>query len=420
VPAGAGEPPAPAPFSDAAVFARIETLREKAARLVVDGKAGDWEGIPSFADPAGDAGGDASRDVLRVALAARAEDAVILVALAGPLPAAGHALWLDLDFTGHATRDLRLGIGGAGPPLVRIYPEDRGSFDAFGVPVEVVAGEVVEVRVPLGLVAALLGPDAGRSWTEGPRRRWVRVRTYTCAADGTTFVDHGPAVGSFRLADDWGPLDPPPPRWTRAARAVPFPLGGKWLVRQGALGLWSHRDQWAYDFGRVNDALQPSRAAGSPDNADYFAFGEPVRAPEAGTVLAAADGTPDNPALEGETQDPERRSGANFVLLGLEDGFSLSFLHLRKGSVPVRPGERLAAGALLGQVGNSGDSRAPHLHLALLGERAGKREALPLALRAVRVGLNPGREDPWARDLESWDVREGWFVESREPAGPGK
>jgi len=43
-----------------------------------------------------------------------------------------------------------------------------------------------------------------------------------------------------------------------------------------------------------------------------------------------------------------------------------------------------------------------------------RRETVPVAFTNVRVGLNPVAEDPWSRDLQSWEPRYGFFVESVE------
>lgn len=90
----------------------------------------------------------------------------------------------------------------------------------------------------------------------------------------------------------------------------------------------------------------------------YAIFGAPVHAPCAGTVLAMESGRPDMTVPE---MDREHMLG-NHVLLRCGD-VVLVLAHLREGSVDVVAGERVERGALLGQVGNSGNSSEPHLHL---------------------------------------------------------
>ena len=52
----------------------------------------------------------------------------------------------------------------------------------------------------------------------------------------------------------------------------------------------------------------------------------------------------------------------NFVMIDHENGEYSLYAHLQPGSVRVRTGERIAAGAQLGKLGSSGNSTEPHLH----------------------------------------------------------
>ncbi|SFP19698.1 Peptidase family M23 [Actinomadura madurae] len=56
----------------------------------------------------------------------------------------------------------------------------------------------------------------------------------------------------------------------------------------------------------------------------------------------------------------------NSVVLDLGDGVYAVFAHLRRGSIRVRKGDRVRAGDVLGEVGNSGNSSEPHLHFHLM------------------------------------------------------
>jgi murein DD-endopeptidase MepM/ murein hydrolase activator NlpD len=47
------------------------------------------------------------------------------------------------------------------------------------------------------------------------------------------------------------------------------------------------------------------------------------------------------------------------------DGLTALYGHLKKGSVAVSVGQQVSAGAILGVVGSSGCSTAPHLHFEL-------------------------------------------------------
>lgn len=94
------------------------------------------------------------------------------------------------------------------------------------------------------------------------------------------------------------------------------------------------------------------------DPSRYVIFGAPVFAPCNGEVAEAENGRPDLPVPR---MDSEHLLG-NHVFLQC-DGIVLVFAHLREGSVLVEEGERVTPGQRLGEVGNSGNTSEPHLHL---------------------------------------------------------
>ncbi|MFI9052627.1 M23 family metallopeptidase [Streptomyces sp. NPDC053427] len=61
-----------------------------------------------------------------------------------------------------------------------------------------------------------------------------------------------------------------------------------------------------------------------------------------------------------------RRVIGNHVILDLGDGTYALYAHVRRGSLTVRPGDRVRAGAPLGRCGNSGNSTEPHVHFQLM------------------------------------------------------
>ena len=58
----------------------------------------------------------------------------------------------------------------------------------------------------------------------------------------------------------------------------------------------------------------------------------------------------------------------NYVVMESKEGILALFAHLRQGSVVVSEGQNLAAGELIGQIGNSGNTIQPHLHFQLMKE----------------------------------------------------
>lgn len=100
-------------------------------------------------------------------------------------------------------------------------------------------------------------------------------------------------------------------------------------------------------------------------NEDYPGYNEPVLAVADGRIAAVHDGVPDNTppqVIEGLSQAD--RAG-NYVIVELGDGVFAFYGHLRPGSITVSPGMTVREGQILGRVGNSGNSSAPHLHFHL-------------------------------------------------------
>ena len=85
---------------------------------------------------------------------------------------------------------------------------------------------------------------------------------------------------------------------------------------------------------------------------------------------------------------------ANGVQLRHADGLVSKYWHLKKGSVKVKVGQRVACGELLGYVGSSGESATPHLHFevrdpsgGLLDPYAGQH-GQPVSYWTQQVGPN--------------------------------
>ncbi len=124
-------------------------------------------------------------------------------------------------------------------------------------------------------------------------------------------------------------------------------------------------ETFAIDFLRV-DGDRFFQGDGK-SNAQYPFFGAPVQAVAAGTVVARHDGMDDSiPFQPVTTLHKPEDFGGNFVLLRQEAGVYAFYAHLQKGSVAVAVGQRVPAGAMVGRLGNSGNSTNPHLHFGLL------------------------------------------------------
>ena len=102
-------------------------------------------------------------------------------------------------------------------------------------------------------------------------------------------------------------------------------------------------------------------------NESWFAFGTPVHAVAAGTVVAAVDAWPDARKLDVQRLKTDRMAMfGNHVVVRHADGAFALYAHLRQGSVRVQDRRaRCRPGQTLGAVGASGGAAAPHLHFEL-------------------------------------------------------
>lgn len=106
------------------------------------------------------------------------------------------------------------------------------------------------------------------------------------------------------------------------------------------------------------------------DLKSYFAYSRPVLAVADGVVVAAKDGFPDNipkTAAGFATALPVTMDNlaGNTVILDLGNEQYAHYAHLQPGSVRVKAGDKVTRGTVLANIGNSGDSRWPHLHFQI-------------------------------------------------------
>lgn len=93
--------------------------------------------------------------------------------------------------------------------------------------------------------------------------------------------------------------------------------------------------------------------------------GVAVLAAAAGSVRAVRDGMPDVSVKKTGKQAVDGREAGNAVVLTHGNGWETQYSHLRMGSVAVRPGDTVRAGALLGEIGLSGNTEFPHVQFSI-------------------------------------------------------
>jgi hypothetical protein len=123
--------------------------------------------------------------------------------------------------------------------------------------------------------------------------------------------------------------------------------------------------RYAIDWKQIK--ANASFSGDSRDVRSYYSYGKPVLAVANGRVVTARDGLPDNIPGHGESFHPAvpitlETVAGNTITLDLSGGQFAHYLHLRPGSIRVKPGDRVKRGQMLARVGSSGDAREPHLH----------------------------------------------------------
>lgn len=162
--------------------------------------------------------------------------------------------------------------------------------------------------------------------------------------------------------------------------------GGRWLAHEGPGAAQSHHwgslvavngqltipQRYALDLVGV-DAAGHALRSGVKDiqksiYADWIGYGADVLAVADGVVRSARDGEPEHQPLSAQPEPTALTSDGlfgNYVVLEIAPGTFASYAHLRRGSLKVKPGDRVQRGQVLAQLGQSGNSAAPHLHFQL-------------------------------------------------------
>lgn len=113
----------------------------------------------------------------------------------------------------------------------------------------------------------------------------------------------------------------------------------------------------AYDSHSGTDIRVPSMVE--------MRSGVPVVAAAAGVVEATRDGMPDVPVDELDPSLIEGREAGNGVVIDHGGGWVTQYSHLRRDSVTVAEGDRVAAGQRLGLIGLSGNTEYPHVEFTV-------------------------------------------------------
>ncbi|MCE3246479.1 MAG: metalloendopeptidase-like rane protein [Geminicoccaceae bacterium] len=134
-------------------------------------------------------------------------------------------------------------------------------------------------------------------------------------------------------------------------------------------GIFTPVEVFAIDFVRIVDG---SIVGGDgAEVTDAFAYGEPVHNVAKGRVVAMHRGVPNAlwPPPESGPPNPALKTSADYtgnsVIVKIAPNRFALYAHMVPGSIRVKEGQRLRSGQIVGRLGNTGNSSAPHLHFAI-------------------------------------------------------
>jgi hypothetical protein len=158
-------------------------------------------------------------------------------------------------------------------------------------------------------------------------------------------------------------------------RRAALPVNGRvWLAQRFAVD-WEQVDT----SGRIYSGP-------SSDVKSYTIFGKPVLAVADAVVISTTDVQPEQTPGTYPTNISLDDADGNSVVLDLGKSRYALYAHMQPGSIKVQRGDRVKRGQVIGLVGNSGNSVAPHLHFQVMdGPLSLAANGLPYEIDSFRL-----------------------------------
>ncbi len=188
---------------------------------------------------------------------------------------------------------------------------------------------------------------------------------------------------------------------TRKPVVISPPLSGqRWLDGNGCCDMGAHRmalnpidgglwaaERFAIDY--VQLGADGKLFTGDQTKVEsYPYFGADIHAVADGPVVAAVDGMPEQVPGKSPTGLALNEYAGNHIVQDLGDGNYALYAHIKTGAVKVKLGDQLKAGQVIGSVGNTGNTDAPHLHFHVMSTPDPLRsDGLPFVLHLIHARL---------------------------------
>jgi murein DD-endopeptidase MepM/ murein hydrolase activator NlpD len=218
-------------------------------------------------------------------------------------------------------------------------------WDVLSVFIRPVLGIATTLFLPFGIRS--VRRYASSSTLRSSTWRLIGALSIPTAMIGVTLI----ALVGYRSPGVWVDL------------SLPLRDGRFYVVQGGASRVINHHypdrtQKFAVDIDEIDDRGNRGSISDSASVRDYRIYGKAVFSPCEGRVRNVRDGLPDEAPPNGST----RYAGGNFVAIDCDD-VTVFLAHLRPGSITVSAGQVVHLADQLGEVGNSGNSSEPHLHV---------------------------------------------------------
>lgn len=172
--------------------------------------------------------------------------------------------------------------------------------------------------------------------------------------------DTGMQLAGMQLS----PLPPPATEEEQPPLRCHLPFAGAWLVFWGGETVFKNyhaavaSQRHALDIMIWKNGATCTGAGLTPE--EYWCFGQPLLVPVAGTVVHVQDEFED--IMPQGTPNVEDHPAGNHIVIEADSRF-VYLAHCKQGSIRVARGDVVAVGDVMAQVGNSGNTSEPHIHI---------------------------------------------------------
>ncbi|MEW6994024.1 M23 family metallopeptidase [Colwelliaceae bacterium MEBiC 14330] len=177
---------------------------------------------------------------------------------------------------------------------------------------------------------------------------------------------------------------------TKASYRLPF--RGTWLIYHGGntqqtSHSWQVLNQrYAYDFVMADSDYKRHKKTGF-EVGHYLCYGQDILAAADGEVVKVVCSESKSPLVGWFFINPfSKQAAGNYIVIKHEQNEYGFYAHLVKGSIPLKAGDKVKAGQLIGQCGFTGSTTEPHLHFHLQDSPSFYHSVgLPLRFSAVSI-----------------------------------